>query len=116
MKKSSPEPAELFLRLRAALRWQNSIIIDFPVSFAALLFQTGAGLILLLSAPMIGRFGNPASKKAFGLILRMPFSIRYSFPASLRRLTQSSLTTPRERATNSASSGTSSTTVEPAAR
>ena len=72
MKKSSPEPAELFLRLRAALRWQNSIIIDFPASFAALLFQTGAGLILLLSVPMIGRFGNPASKKAFGLILRMP--------------------------------------------
>lgn len=114
MKKSSPEPAELFLRLRAALRWQNSIIIDFPASFAA--FQTGAGLILLLSAPMIYGFGNPASKKAFGLILRMPFSTRYSFPASLRRLTQSSLTTPRERATNSASSGTSSTTVEPAAR
>ncbi len=44
------------------------------------------------------------------------FDARYSFPCSLRRFTQSSFTTPRERATNSASAGTSFTTVLPAAR
>ena len=56
-------------------------------------------------------------KKAQGICPELlAFSKDHSFPASLRRLTQSSLTTPRERATNSASSGTSSTTVEPAAR
>ncbi len=56
-------------------------------------------------------------RKAQGICPELlAFSKNHSFPASLRRLTQSSLTTPRERATNSASSGTSSTTVEPAAR